>query len=81
MSRRRTIHVTFVIDYLLNLPDHKLGGALTGDGRPLAAAEARALLADLKARGFEAVPACPQHDAKGYCPGHDLPDESEVMCG
>jgi len=32
--------------------------------------EARAYLDDLKARGYEAVPACDNVDEKGWCKGH-----------
>ena len=54
----------------LALPDSEIAGVFVEDGRPLAAGETRAALELLLQQGFEVVPVCDNHDAKGDCLGH-----------
>lgn len=62
-----TLHMGITIEYLEELPDEILSTVLRSDAGPLSAADARAHLAELRARGFELVPSCPKYDEKGRC--------------
>lgn len=39
-------------------------------GRKIPGEEVLAMAIDLASKGYEAIPACDHHDAKGYCLGH-----------
>lgn len=52
-----------------------LPGLLTGGRRPTVA-EFRKMSSDARAQGFDVFPPCDNHDAKGYCKGHDEPTVS-----
>lgn len=69
----RVIHCCFDIDWVL-----RRGGAqeLAGrvrlpqqEGERSTVAEIMAHAAILKARGFDAIPGCANHDAQGHCKG------------
>lgn len=69
--------VSFDINYLWNLSDDELGRCLKDKetGRPLSAAEVRTHLAMLAGRGYDVMPTCENHDARGYCQGHPVEPE------
>lgn len=68
MKSGKTLHVVIAIDYAERMPD--LSGLLNSEGEPLTDAEARTALRELKADGFEFIPACDDHDETGRCRGH-----------
>jgi hypothetical protein len=79
----RTIHTTFAIDYLERLPDAELAKVFVYRhlDKPVSADVVRAYLAELRAEGKTMVPVCDHADADGGCAGHEIPDETEVICG
>lgn len=66
-------HVAMSCDGILREPPEVAGAMLEdGDtGRTLESHEVYALAVTYKARGFEVIPPCDNHDAKGYCKGHE----------
>lgn len=68
-------HVTLDIRTALKWPDRKLSKMLVSDdGQKLSAAEAREHLIDCLRQGFDNMPCCDNHDAKGSCKGHPSED-------
>ncbi len=49
------------------------GWLVTDAGRRLSGTEVSCRLAEAEAQGFEVLPMCDNHDAKGHCLGHDRP--------
>jgi len=68
MKSGQTLHLVIAIDYAERLPD--LSELFTVEGKPSTDAEVRAELQELKAAGFEFIPACDDYDEKGRCRGH-----------
>lgn len=66
-------HVAMSCDGILREPPDVAGSMLidSATGRTLESHEVYALATIFKARGFEVIPACDNHDSKGYCNGHD----------
>lgn len=50
----------------------EIDGSILENGRRLSANEIRARLTELHQKGFVVVPTCGNHDAKGYCQGHEF---------
>lgn len=69
-----TYHATFELDAHIHLGEAaRMAGYVRLPGAEHWATEAEIVsyATILKAKGFEALPACKEHDAKGNCPGHD----------
>lgn len=78
-TRTKTIHVTMDLIGGMKLKDRELDGVLIKDGRRLKAWEAREAMAELLRQGFEVIPVCDNHDAKGHCRGHwNNPDGTQT---
>ena len=68
-------HCCFDLDYIV----HRGGAAemardgvrLPGASHLASASEIATHAAILKAKGFEVMPTCAKHDARGYCAGHE----------
>lgn len=71
MPNLSVFHVAVGLNHLTSTPLHELEGMFK-DGRgvtiPPAAVVAHAAI--LKAKGFEVMPPCKNHDHLGYCKGH-----------
>lgn len=74
----KSYHVVATIPFLLKMLyfDEQKGrpqGVLhRKDGKPMSYAEARQVLEELRADGFECLPSCENHDKTGRCLGHKL---------
>jgi hypothetical protein len=74
--RHKSVHFVLSVD-VDRFPDRKLTREFLTMFARLGAQNARdirRLCADYRARGFEVFPACDNHDARGFCIGHDAPD-------
>jgi len=69
-------HCAMSIDYVLHrCPQEEAGSMFNRNGVTMTATEVYAHAAICQAQGFEVIPPCDNHDAKGYCCGHE--EESE----
>lgn len=66
-------HCCVDLDYILRQPPREAGRMLRDEktGRSLRSEEVYALAAVLKAQGYDAMPTCDRHDARGHCLGHE----------
>lgn len=71
-------HATFDLDAIIHRGEAaRMAGCVRLPGAQNSASEAElvAFATILKAKGFESLPACSKHDAKGNCPGHEHHEE------
>lgn len=70
----KTIHCCMAISYLIGHArrPRQLDGIFIdrNTGEKMPGEEVLAMAIDLASKGYEAVPTCDHHDAKGYCLGH-----------
>ncbi len=67
------VHCCIDLDYIIHRGGARsMAGRVTlaGCDRPATEAEVLAHAAILKARGFEVLPTCRDHDSRGHCLGH-----------
>lgn len=71
----KTIHCSMAISYLIGhaRAPRRLDGIFVerGTGRKLPGEEVVEMAISLANNGYEVVPSCNHHDAKGYCLGHE----------
>lgn len=73
-NQKTTHHVAITVDYVLRVADAGDIFIHAGSGEPMSSAEAKAHATICKARGYEVVPPCGNHDARGHCKGHPVTD-------
>lgn len=66
-------HVAMSISGILREPAESAAGMFKDaeSGKTLEAHEVYLMAINLKSQGFEVIPPCDNHDAKGYCNGHE----------
>ncbi len=66
-------HVAMSINGILREPSESVAGMFQDreTGKSLEYHEVYLMAINLKSQGFEVIPPCDNHDAKGYCNGHE----------
>jgi hypothetical protein len=64
------MHCSFDLGYVIRHAREMANAGITLNGEKATEASLMTHATILRARGFEVLPTCPEHDAKGYCPGH-----------
>ena len=77
MSNKSHFHFHQSIDGFLALDPKSYTGWLLVDGKPLSYSEAKEIMLELKAKGFEVAPACDNHDERGFCRGHAVEEATK----
>lgn len=72
MAAGTTYHITLDLRWVLRAKDREIRNMLVDaqTGRTLTPEECRDLAIERLREGFEVLPRCDHHDAKGHCLGH-----------
>ncbi len=66
------MHCSFDLGYVLRHAREMANAGIRLNGERMTEVSLMAYATILRARGFEVLPSCPEHDARGYCTGHEV---------